>query len=77
MAQGGIDVRRADICLYLGPEDRAKLEAIVADRNSPRKLCWRAEIVLGTADGLGTKRHHAAHRQVEAVRLALAEALHR
>jgi transposase len=54
MAQGGIDVRRADICLYLGPADRAKLEAIVADRNSPRKLCWRAEIVLGTADGLGT-----------------------
>src|SRR6516162_2567367 len=50
----GIDVRRADICLYLGPADRAKLEAIVADRNSPRKLCWRAEIVLGTADGLGT-----------------------
>ena len=35
-------MRRADICLYLGPEDRAKLEAIIADRNSPRKLCWRA-----------------------------------
>src|SRR5215831_10976386 len=52
--RGGGDVRRADICLYLGPADRAKLEAIVADRNSPRKLCWRAEIVLGTADGLGT-----------------------
>ena len=48
-------MRRTDICLYLGPADRAKLEAIVADRNSPRKLCWRAEIVLGTADGLGTK----------------------
>jgi transposase len=54
MAQGGIDVRRADICLYLGPADRSKLEALVADRNSPRKWCWRAEIVLGTADGLGT-----------------------
>ena len=48
-------MRRDDICLYLGPADRAKLEGIVADRNSPRKLCWRAEIVLGTADGLGTK----------------------
>ena len=47
-------MRRADICLYLGPEDRAKLGALIADRNSPRKLCWRAEIVLGTADGLGT-----------------------
>ena len=50
----GIDVRRDDICLYLGPADRAKLEAIVADRNSPRKWCWPAETVLGTADGLGT-----------------------
>jgi transposase len=50
-----MDVRRDDICLYLGPADRAKLEAIVADRNSPGKWCWRAEIVLGTADGLGTK----------------------
>jgi hypothetical protein len=38
-----------------GTCDRARaLEAIVADRNSPRKWCWRAEIVLGTADGLGT-----------------------
>src|SRR6516225_2244102 len=54
MAQEGIDVRRDDICLYLGPADRAKLEGIVADRNSPRKWCWRAEIVLATADGLGT-----------------------
>jgi hypothetical protein len=24
------------------------------DRNSPRKVVWRAEIVLATADGLGT-----------------------
>ena len=47
-------MRRDDICLYLGPADRAKLEAIVADRNSRRKCCWRAEIVLATADGLGT-----------------------
>src|ERR1700689_2303129 len=49
-----MDMRRDDICLYLGPTDRAKLEAIVADRNSQRKCCWRAEIVLATADGLGT-----------------------
>jgi hypothetical protein len=47
-------VALAGFCLYLSPADRAKQEAIVADRNSPRKLCWRAEIVLGTADGLGT-----------------------
>ena len=51
---GGIDVRRDDICLYLNPADRAKLEEIVVNRNSPRKWVWRAEIVLATADGLGT-----------------------
>jgi transposase len=47
-------MRRDDICLYLNPVDRAELEAIVADRNSPRKWCWRADIVVATADGLGT-----------------------
>ena len=47
-------MRRNDICLYVSPADRAKLERIVADRNSPRKLVWRADIVLATADGLGT-----------------------
>jgi len=47
-------VRRDDICLYLNPADRAKLEEIVVNRNSPRKWVWRAEIVLATADGLGT-----------------------
>jgi transposase len=50
----GIDMRRDDICLHLNPTDRARLEEIVADRNSPRKWVWRAEIVLATADGLGT-----------------------
>ena len=44
-------MRRDDICLYLSPADRAQLEALVADRNTPRKLVWRAEIVLATADG--------------------------
>ncbi len=33
--------------------DRARLEAIVADRNSPQKHVWRARIVLLTVDGLG------------------------
>ena len=47
-------MRREDICLYLNPADRAKLEEIVANRNSPRKWVWRADIVLATADGLGT-----------------------
>jgi transposase len=31
-----------------------RLEAVVADRNSPQKHVWRARIVLLTADGRGT-----------------------
>ena len=34
--------------------DRRKLEAVVANRNSPQKHVWRAKIVLLTADGRGT-----------------------
>ena len=34
--------------------DRARLEAVVADRNSRQKHVWRARIILATADGLGT-----------------------
>lgn len=44
-------MRRSDICLYLGPDDRAELQALISNRNTPRKLVWRAEIVLSTADG--------------------------
>ena len=47
-------MRQDDICLYLGPADRAQLEALRANRNTPRKVVWRAEIVLATADGCGT-----------------------
>jgi hypothetical protein len=42
------------LCLYFNPADRAKLEEIVANRDSPRKWVWRADIALATADGLGT-----------------------
>jgi transposase len=47
-------MRRDDICLYLGPDDRAELHSLARNRNTPRKLVWRAEIVLATADGHGT-----------------------
>lgn len=47
-------MRRSDICLYLGPADRAELQALLTNRNTPRKLAWRGEIVLATADGQGT-----------------------
>jgi transposase len=47
-------MRRDDICLYVSPANRARLEAIIKDRNSSRKAVWRGEIVLATADGHGT-----------------------
>src|SRR5712672_2003889 len=45
---------RTGITVDVKAADRARLEAIVADRNSPQKHVWRARIVLLTADGLGT-----------------------
>ena len=47
-------MRRDDISLYLGPSDRARLETLLTYRNTPRKVVWRAEIILATADGYGT-----------------------
>jgi transposase len=46
--------RRNYICLYFDPANRAELPALIANRNTARKLVWRAEIVLATADGYGT-----------------------
>ena len=37
-----------------GPANRARLEAIIVDRNSASKSLWRTEIVMATTDGLGT-----------------------
>lgn len=45
---------RPGIIITVTAADRARLEAVVADRNSPQKHVWRAAIVLATADGLGT-----------------------
>jgi transposase len=45
---------REGITVAVSSADRARLEAIVADRNSPQKHVWRARIVLLTADGFGT-----------------------
>jgi transposase len=47
-------MRRDDICLYVSPANRSRLEAIIADRNSSSKAVWRSRIVLATGDGLGT-----------------------
>ena len=45
---------RKDITVEVSAADRVRLEAVVADRNSPQKHAWRAKIILATADGLGT-----------------------
>jgi DDE superfamily endonuclease/Homeodomain-like domain len=45
---------RKGIEIEVSAGDRARLEAIVADRNSPQKHVWRARIMLATADGCGT-----------------------
>src|ERR1700730_10160393 len=45
---------RKDVVVEVSRLDRTRLEAIVADRNSPQKHVWRARIVLLTAAGLGT-----------------------
>ena len=47
-------MRRDDICIYVSPSNRARLAALIDDRNTPSKVVWRAEIVLATADEHGT-----------------------
>jgi transposase len=47
-------MRGDDICIHVSAANRGRLEAIIADRNSSSKAVWRAEIVLATADDLGT-----------------------
>jgi transposase len=45
---------RAGKSLSLSSTDIRRLKALVQDRNTPPKHVWRAEIVLLTADGVGT-----------------------
>lgn len=51
---------RSGISFSLSASDRLRLDALVADRNTPQKHVWRARIVLLSADGLGT---HAIMRE--------------
>jgi transposase len=45
---------RQGISITVDAAARARLAAIVADRNRPQKHVWRARIILLTADGVGT-----------------------
>jgi hypothetical protein len=52
----GVRVRgmRTGIVIDVSSADRARLEAVVADRNSSQKHVWRARIVLLSVAGVGT-----------------------
>ena len=43
---------RNDICIWVNPSDKARLQQLVSDRNSPAKVIWRADIVLATGERL-------------------------
>jgi transposase len=45
---------RGNLGLFLCSADRARLAAIVADRNRAQKHVWRAQVVLLSADRVGT-----------------------
>lgn len=45
---------RSGISISLSPSDRERLDRIRKDRNAAQKHAWRAEIVLLSADGVGT-----------------------
>ncbi len=47
---------RTGISIALKPSDRRRLKALARDRNAAHKHVWRAEIVLLSADGVGTNR---------------------
>ena len=53
LGRGGTSMRQG-ITVEVSSADRARLTAIIADRDSPQKHVWRARIVLMTTDGVGT-----------------------
>ena len=45
---------RTGISFTVSPTDRQRLMALIKDRNARQKHVWRAEIILLSADGVGT-----------------------
>ena len=45
---------KSDVVFKVSSAERARLAAVAGDRKAPQKHVWRAQIVLMTADGLGT-----------------------
>src|SRR4051812_16759755 len=46
---------RQGTTIDVSPADGCRLDAIVADRNSPQKHVWRARVALVAADGHGPR----------------------
>jgi Homeodomain-like domain len=47
---------RTGIGITLEPGDRRRPAALARDRNAPHKHVWRAEIILLSADSIGTHK---------------------
>ena len=45
---------RTGIAISLSSSDQTRLAEVAADRNSPQKHVWRAQIVLLSTQGFGT-----------------------
>jgi hypothetical protein len=45
---------RTGVKVEVSPEDRVRLDKLLAARNTPQKHAWRAKIVLLSAIGTGT-----------------------
>ena len=45
---------RSGISLSVTPADMDRLRALVKDRNAPQRHVWRAQIVVLSAEGVGT-----------------------
>jgi hypothetical protein len=62
---------RRGISIAVTRTDRRRLRALARGRNAPQKHVWRAEIVLLTAEGLGTNEimRRAGTSQADAYKL--------
>jgi hypothetical protein len=67
---------RTGISITLRSIDRRRLAALAKDRNAPHKHVWRAEIVLLSADGVGTNEIMRQTGKIEDLCLAPAGTLH-
>jgi hypothetical protein len=65
---------RTGVSLSVTFADRARLRALVKDRNASQKHVWRAQIVLLTAEGVGTSAIMRAIAHLDADPLHRAEA---